>query len=154
MNLDNNLYFGDELISLNDQKINEINTIQINKIIVMKIKRLPYARLVILTDINKHIEKENNNQNNKLYNEILQNKFGITLKKNTSKIEKIHENGLFYKKLKYDANKAEYEILSNFSKSNVNRYRLTKWVITEINGEMINYYTSSEKVSLNKISIY
>lgn len=85
------------------------------------------------------------------HTEILSQVFGIKLKLNTCKIEQILESGLFYKNgLKYDSNKVEFDLginVKNTLKKPNEKDRLTKWVITEINGEYTNYKCTTEEVS-------
>ncbi len=86
------------------------------------------------------------------YSEIVREIFGIKLKDGTAKIEKIEENGLLFRYgLKYDPNKVEFDLkakgLSTISK-NDEKNRLTKWVITNINGDFINFESSSKEVKI------
>ena len=86
------------------------------------------------------------------YSELVREIFGIKLKEGTSKIEKIEENGLLFRYgLKYDPNKVEFDLkakgLSTISK-NDEKNRLTKWVITNINGDFINFECSSKEVKI------
>ena len=76
------------------------------------------------------------------------------MKHNTCKIEKSFDDGLFYKNgLKYDSNKVGYDISiankNTLRKKSDDKERLAKWVITEINGEFINYKCSAEEVCLS-----
>lgn len=115
-------------------------------ILKLKLKRLPFARVITLTEINKDEFLTSTH----LTNELIKEKFGIKLKSNTTKIEKIDENGLFFKcGLKYDPNKVEFDIESANSNSKTKLYsrdRLSKWAITEINGDYVSYYCSAEEV--------
>ena len=121
----------------------------------LKLKRLPFARIIsfqveVATPIDS-ILKEN------LTQEIFKEKIGIRLKPNTAKIEKIEENGLFFKNgLKYNPNKVYYDLETNSfnSKTKIDeKDRLTKWVITEINGDYINYHCSAEEVIFHLFNI-
>jgi hypothetical protein len=118
-------------------------------LIKVKIKRLPYARCILISGITNLKDKSNIDHENKTA-DILYEKFGLKLKSNTSKIESIKENSIFYQAgLKYDPNRVEFDIL--MSKNNnclkiEDKDRLTKWVITEINGYHINYKLSSDEV--------
>ena len=87
------------------------NYISLPKLTRIEIRRLPFARLIVLPNIYNSINSKANltSQTNA---DVLLNIFGLTLKENTVKIEKIHEHGLFYKNnLKYDTNKVEYDVL-------------------------------------------
>ena len=149
MTLSNRIHFGDELLSINDYLIGDRDSFlllaknSIRPIINIKVKRLPHARALFISDIIESSPEELVLA--QPHADVLQAVFGIKLKQNTSKIEKIYEDGLFFKNgLKYDSNKVEYEITANVKHDE--RERLTKWVITEINGEFINYKCSAEEV--------
>ena len=78
---------------------------------------------------------------------MIKDKFGIKLKNGTAKIEKIDQTGLFFKLgLKYDPNKVSFDLKSK-SYSTEDRDRLTKWVITEINGHFLSYHSTAKEVS-------
>ena len=153
-NVGNNLHFGDEILSVDGAAIttleNLYSTIKNSKKNEFKLKltRLPFARIISfqteLATPSDSIVKEN------LTQEIFKEKIGIRLKTNTAKIEKIEENGLFFKNgLKYSPNKVYYDLETNSfnSKSKIDeKDRLTKWVITEINGDYINYHCPAEEV--------
>ncbi|CAF0706701.1 unnamed protein product [Brachionus calyciflorus] len=155
----NYLHFGDQIISINGEIPNDSEIlVQLIKnckssTINLKLKRLPYARVIIISDIHSEFREDQLQVNleNSLSVEILKEKFGIKLKQNTAKIEKIYENGFFYKNgLKYDPNKVSYELENPNKiftlKRNTNKERLCKWVITEINGDFINYRSDAEEI--------
>ena len=116
-------------------------------LITVKIRRLPFARVILILDLNSKSREANLNKELKLIqkaSEVIFDLFGIRLKPNTAKIEKIQEDGLFYKNgLKYDSNKVEFDILMSRANANTikidEKDRLTKWVITEINGDKFEY---------------
>ena len=150
----NNLHFGDEILSIDEISITSLENLNSNvknskkTEFQLKLKRLPYARIISFrTEIDASIDsliKDN------LTQETFKEKFGIKLKPNTAKIEKIDENGLFFKNgLKYNPNKVYYDlgVSSSSTKTKADeKDRLTKWVITEINGDYINYHCPVEEV--------
>jgi len=158
VSLSNKIHFGDEILSINDYLITDKEGLlqlvrsTVQPYINIKIKRLPFARVIFIQNVSEAAPDEI--VLGLSPEEILAKSFGIKLKHNTCKIEKIIEEGLFYRHgLKYDSNKVEYDLcLSNRTtvrKSEV-KERLTKWVITEINGEYISYKCIGEEVSKNK----
>lgn len=126
----------------------------VRPLITVKIRRLPFARVILITGISKKSKEINLNKELKLIqkaSEVIFDLFGIRFKNNTAKIEKIQEDGLFYKNgLKYDSNKVEFDISTSRNNANTikidEKDRLTKWVITEINGDNLNYRCSAEEV--------
>lgn len=156
----NFLHFGDQILSINGESPSEVDALlQMVKnskspIFTLKLRRLPYGRVIMITDIHSVITEDQLmiNLENSVSLEILKDTFGIKLKQNTAKIEKIYENGLFYKNgLKYDPNKVSYEVentnkIFTLKRNNQNKERLSKWVITEINGDLISYKSSAEEV--------
>lgn len=112
---------------------------------------MPYARVILIQGIKE--ESPDERILGLSHSEILQKEFGIKLKHNTCKIEKSQDDGLFYKNgLKYDSNKVGYDISiankNTMRKKSDDKERFAKWVITEINGEFINYKCSAEEVCL------
>jgi hypothetical protein len=154
-NITNNLHLGDEILKINDRDINSIdNVISFIKqsqqaVLNITLKRLPYARVIYLSKIDRNPDLQTTT--GKLnHNELIREIFGIKLKLGTTKIEKIEENGVFHKNgLKYDPNTALFDIQTLYSNLNVKideKDRLTKWVITEINGDYLNYHCDPEEV--------
>ena len=156
-NVGSNLHFGDEILNVDGTSITTLESLNSNiknskkAELKLKLKRLPFGRVIsfqadVATPIDS-IVKEN------LTHEILKEKFGIRLKQNTAKIERIEESGLFIKNgLKYNPNKVYYDLeTSSFNSKSKNdeKDRLTKWVITEINGDYINYHCSAEEVAFS-----
>lgn len=153
------MHFGDQILNINGEVPNDVESLLANvknsntPVLSLKLKRLPYARIITLLDIYTEIRDDEfkTSFDNEKSLEILKEKFGLKLKQNTAKIEKIFENGLFYKNgLKYDPNKVEYDVdtINKIipDKKYDEKERLTKWVITEINGDFINYRCSAEEV--------
>lgn len=163
----NILHFGDQILSINGEAPSEVDgLLQMIKhskspVITLKMRRLPYGRVIVITDIQSFLKEDQLqiNLENNVCLEILKEIFGIKLKQNTAKIVKIYEDGFFFKNgLKYDPNKVSYELENTnkmFSlKRNIqNKDRLSKWVITEINGDLINYKSSAEEVILFFLNI-
>lgn len=158
----NKIHFGDEILSINDYLLNDIDRESFlllaknstRPFITVKIKCLPYARIILIPEIKKSSIETRLEQELKIvqkaHAETLLEQFGIKLKLNTAKIEKIQENGLFYRNgLKYDSNKVEFDISTLRANSTLKideKDRLTKWVITEINGDSINYKCTAEEI--------
>lgn len=155
----NYLHFGDQILAVNGEAPTDIDSLitsvknSKNPNLNLKLKRLPYARIITISDIHCEIRDDEFqiNPDNEKSIEILKEKFGVKLKQNTAKIEKIYESGLFYKNgLKYDPNRVEYELQTANKLNSLKKYdekeRLTKWVITEINGDFINYRCNAEEV--------
>ena len=167
-NLLNKIHFGDEILSINDYLLNDVHKESFELLaknstrpmITVKLRRLPYARVILISDIKKSLKNQTDYELKlvqKAHSDLLCDIFGIKLKLNTAKIEKIFENGLFFKNgLKYEPNKVGFEI--QMSRTNQilkvdDKDRLTKWVITEINGDSINYKSSAEEVLNLKFSL-
>ncbi|RNA41617.1 hypothetical protein BpHYR1_003988 [Brachionus plicatilis] len=156
----NFLHFGDQILSINGESPNDVDgllqMVRYSKspIFTLKLRRLPYGRVIMITDIHSVITEDQLqiNLENSVSLEILKDTFGLKLKQNTAKIEKIYDNGFFYKNgLKYDPNKVSYELensnkIFTLKRNNQNKERLSKWVITEINGDLINYRSSAEEI--------
>jgi hypothetical protein len=152
-NIKDSLHFGDEIITVNDKTIKSIDSFvkDLKKSnghteIKIKLKRLPFGRLISISNIS--LDFSNNKHTNHL--DMIKEIFGIKLKEGTAKIEKIEERGLLFQYgLKYDPNKVEFDLktksLNTISKSD-ERNRLTKWIITNINGDFINYECSAKEV--------
>jgi len=155
VSLSNKIHFGDELLSINDylisdrESLGQLGRSSVQPYINIKIKRLPFARAILIQNVSEAAPDEV--ALGLSPEEILVRSFGIKLKHNTCKIERSLEDGLFYRHgLKYDSNKVEYDLCVS-SRTTVRKSdekeRLTKWVITEINGEYISYKCSAEEVS-------
>lgn len=152
--LSNKIHFGDEVLSINDYIINDKDSLvglakcSVGPTINLKLKRLPYGRVILINNTDCAVQESILGLS---HTEILTQVFGIKLKQNTCKIEHILESGLFYKNgLKYDSNKVEFDLginVKNTLKKPNEKDRLTKWVITEINGEYTNYKCTTEEVS-------
>lgn len=156
------MHFGDQILNINGETPEEANgLLQMIKhskspVISLKLRRLPYGRVIMITGIQSVLKEDQLqiNLENNVSLEILKEIFGIRLKLNTAKIEKIYESGFFYKNgLKYDPNKVSYELentnkMFTLNRSSQNKDRLSKWVITEINGDLIYYKSSAEEVNL------
>ncbi len=153
------LFLGDEILAINETAIKNAEHLIANMkksnqpLVNIKIQRLPFARVIILSDSFKRSPLvDENSQISINFNEVVREKFGIKLKTGTTKIEKIEENGVFFKSgLKYDPNKVRFD-LNNKSFDTVSKMsldpknRLTKWVITAINGENLSYQCSAQEV--------
>ena len=97
----NRLHVGDELCSIDgitdEKEIEKYIAENSTKTLAnLKLKRLPFGRLISLPEYNQKQINQREFDVNKNYDSILINDFGIKLKPNTSKIEKIIENGLIY----------------------------------------------------------
>lgn len=158
----NKIHFGDEILSINDYLLNDVQkeSFQLlaknstRPLITVKLRRLPYARIILVSDIKKTLKESDCEMKlvQKAHADLLSDIFGLKLKTNTAKIEKLVDGGLFYRNgLKYDANKVEFDVQLSRSAQNIKvdeKDRITKWVITEINGDSISYRSSAEEVIL------
>lgn len=108
--------------------------------LTVTLRRMPYAKEIKISNIDQKLRKKVADANHDVSLEIFNKFFGINLKYNTTKIEKIVDNGLFYKSgLTFHPCRIEY--MQNFE----NNYK-SKWVITEINGEFVDYLCSTKTV--------
>ena len=153
-NSNRSIYIGDLIISINgNENLNKLKNVHDfineckNQDICVKIKRLPFARVIFIPLVNSDVPTIVGKYNNKHVKSIL----GIKLDADKPRFEKIDESGLVYKNsLRFFPNSYLLDLMVKESidlKSNFNeKSQLTTWTFTEINGILVNQSTNSDKV--------
>ncbi len=152
-NLSTALQIGDLVESINDTRLTTMKELLLvmemlnAKAINLKIKRLPFARIIFLPEYQI--------QNAKLlaqkkFNKYVKAELGIKLDSNKPAcITNISQNGVVYRMgLKYNPNRVEYDLISmNIGNGpKTSRNLLTTWSLTEINGKPVSLIASSDRV--------
>ena len=151
--LHRSLYIGDLIVSVNNETINTLKYLQDfvdrckSEDICLKIKRLPFARVIFIPLGNSLVDAADNKINSKHVKSIL----GIKIETSKPRIEKIEENGLVYKNsLRFNPNSYLLDLMMKekveVKLTNDEKSQLTTWTLTEINGNIVSQSSNCDKV--------